>query len=78
MISKEDKKYIELARKYRLRLGTMKCEVFLLFDEGYSPAEVRYALRNLEDPYHPRSFSNTVRRYYSLWKKAQPQKTSRK
>ena len=71
MLSREEKKDIEVARKYKLRLLTLKLEVFRLFDEGYSPAEVRYILRYIEVPGEHRSFSNTIRRYYSLWKKAQ-------
>ena len=74
MISREDKKYIEVARKYNLRLPSMKLGVFSLFDEGYSPAEVRFILRHVEVPGGHRSFSNTIRRYYSLWKKAQAPK----
>ncbi|MFC2059931.1 hypothetical protein ACFLTZ_02405 [Chloroflexota bacterium] len=70
MISKEDKKYIEIARKYGLRLGTVKCEIFCLFEEGYKPNEVRYILRDLiftkNDPL-PRN----IRRYYQTWKEAQ-------
>ena len=74
MLSREEKKDIEVARKYKLRLLTVKLEVFRLFDEGYSPAEVRYILRYIEVPGEHRSFSNTIRRYYSLWKKAQAPK----
>jgi len=74
MISREEKKDIEVARKYKLRLFTMKLAVFRLFDAGYSPAEVRYILRDLEVPDYHRSLSNTIRRYYSLWKKAQDTK----
>ncbi len=71
MLSREEKKDIEVARKYKLRLLTVKLEAFRLFDEGYSPAEVRYILRYIEVPGEHRSFSNTIRRYHSLWKKAQ-------
>lgn len=74
MLSREDKKDIEVARKYKLRLLTMKLEVFRLFDEGYSPAEVRFILRDLDFSGEHRTFSNTIRRYYSLWKKAQAPK----
>jgi len=74
MISREEKKDIEVARKYKLRLLTMKLVVFRLFDEGYSPAEVRYILRNFEVSGYHRTFSNTIRRYHSLWKKAQAPK----
>ena len=78
MISTEEKKDIEVARKYGLRLLTLKLAGFRLFDEGYSPAEVRYILRNFEGPGEHRTFSNTIRRYYSLWKKAQAPKTPAK
>jgi len=71
MLSREEKRNIEVARKYKLRLLTVKLQAFRLFDEGYSPAEVRYILRDLEVPGHHKSFGNTIRRYYSLWKEAQ-------
>jgi len=71
MISREEKKDVEVARKYKLRLLTMKLVVFRLFDEGYSPAEVRYIVRNFEVSGSHRTFSNTIRRYHSLWKEAQ-------
>jgi len=71
MLSREENRNIEVARKYKLRLLTVKLQAFRLFDEGYSPPEVRYILRDLEIPGHHKSFSNTIRRYYSLWKKAQ-------
>jgi len=74
MINRDDKKYIEVARKYKLRLPSMKLGVFSLFDEGYSPAEVTFILRKFEAPGYHRTFSNTIRRYYSLWKKAQAPK----
>jgi len=74
VISREEKKYIEVARKYKLRLLTVKLEAFRLFDEGYSPAEVMYILHYIEIPGEHRSFSNTIRRYYSLWIKAQAPK----
>ncbi|MBE9515102.1 MAG: hypothetical protein IMY79_03070 [Chloroflexi bacterium] len=74
MISTEEKKDIEVARKYKLRLLTVKLVVFRLFDEGYSLAEVTFILRKFEAPGYHRTFSNTIRRYYSLWKKAQAPK----
>jgi len=74
MINREDEKYIEIARKYNLRLPSMKLGVFRLFDEGYSPAEVRFILRDLDFPGEHKTFSNTIRRYHSLWKKAQAPK----
>jgi len=66
-----DTEIIAAARKYRLDPSAMKCQVFALFDKGYSPAEVRYLLRHLRDPQNPRSFSNTIRKYYFLWRQAQ-------
>lgn len=71
MISIEEKRDIEVARKYGLRLLTLKLAAFRLFDEGYSPAEVRYILRDFEPPGKHKTFSNTIRRYYALWEKAQ-------
>ena len=75
MISREEKKDIAVARKYKLRLLTMKLAAFRLFDEGYSQGEVRYILRDFEVPGKHSTFSNTIRRYYASWKKAQPPKT---
>jgi hypothetical protein len=74
MVTREEKKDIAVARKYNLRLATMKLWVFRLFDEGYSPAEVRYILHDLDFEGEHKTFSNTIRRYYSLWKKAQAPK----
>jgi len=54
----EDEKVIRTARKYGLRPGTVKCDIFRLFDEGYSPQEVRYLLRNYA--VEPATFSRTV------------------
>jgi len=70
VISREETKYIEVARKYKLSSYTMKLAVFRLFYEGYSPAKVKFILRNLDFPGEHRTFSNTIRRYYVLWKKA--------
>jgi len=74
VISRDEKRDIEVARKYKIRLYTMKLMVFRLLDEGYSPAEVKFILRKFIIPEDYRSFSNTVRRYQSLWKKAQAPK----
>jgi hypothetical protein len=78
MISIEEKKYIEVTRKYKLSSYTMKLAVFRLFYEGYSPAKVKFILRNLDFPGEHRTFSNTIRRCYSLWKKAQAPKVLEK
>jgi hypothetical protein len=56
----------------------MKLAVFRLFYEGYSPAKVKFILRDLDFPGEHRTFSNTIRRYYSLWKKAQAPKVPEK
>jgi hypothetical protein len=64
MISEEDKKEVEVARKYGIRPGTVKCQAFRLFDEGYKPMEVRYLLRRSANTRHRRGFSHTIRRYY--------------
>jgi len=72
--TRDAKRDIEVARKYNLRLLTLKLNVFRLFDEGYSPTEVSYLLRYLEAPEFHRSRSNTIRSYYSLWEKAQAPK----
>ena len=45
-LSTEEKEVISTARKYNLRPGNIKCEIFRLFDKGYSPTEVRYIWRN--------------------------------
>ena len=66
-----DKKIIETARKYNLNLDSMKCEAFALFDQGYAQKEVRYLLRSYRDPRSPEIFSNTIRKYYSLWYRIQ-------
>jgi hypothetical protein len=69
-IDKEDKKYIEVARKYKLRPGTMKCDVFWLFEKGYKPAEVKYILREfIVDAKDP--LRRNIVRYYHTWKEAQ-------
>jgi len=66
-----DKQLVAVARKYNLDPGGLKCRTFALFDQGYSPKEVRYLLRDLRDPEYPQSFSNTTRKYYFLWRKDQ-------
>ena len=70
MISKEDRRAVEIAGKYKLRLGTMKFQIFCLFEEGYKPREVRYILRDYivvaDDP-----VIRSIYRYHSAWKKMQ-------
>jgi len=58
--------------------GGLKCLAFTLFDQKYSPKEVRYLLRDFRDPEYPQSFANTIRKYHFLWTKAQEIKRSKK
>ena len=71
-ISKEKRETIEVDRKYGLRPGTLKCDIYKLFDKGYTPVEVRYLLQDSKavtnDP-----LSRSIRRYYYYWKKEQMQ-----
>jgi len=69
MISREEEKTIEIARRYGLVPGTKKCLAFLFFDEGYGPKEVRYLLRRFKVGITDRAFANSIRRYYYTWKK---------
>ena len=66
-----DKQLISVTRKYNLNPGDLKCRAFALFDQSYSQREVRYLLRGFRDSQFPQRFSNTIRRYYSLWREAQ-------
>ena len=72
-ISKEDQELVEVARKYHLLPGSLKCEIFLLFDKGYAPKYVKYLLRDFItsriDP-----TLRSINRYYYTWKKAQVNK----
>jgi hypothetical protein len=70
-VNKKDKQTIQIARKYRLAPGTFKCEVFLLFDQGFKPREVKFILREMKVDPGDRTFSNTISRYYYTWKQAQ-------
>ncbi len=67
----KDKQLVVVARKCNLHPGSLKCLAFALFDEGYSLKEARYLLRSFRDPEYPESFSNTIKKYYFLWRKAQ-------
>jgi hypothetical protein len=73
MVHEKYQRIIEISRKYKLRPdNTLKCEVFILFDQGYSTAEVRLILQYMKDTYdNPKAFTNTIRRYHYDWKKAQ-------
>ena len=52
MISREEKKDIEVARKYKLRLLTVKLAAFRLFDEGYSYIALGDRIEILEALYY--------------------------
>ncbi|AII60153.1 hypothetical protein X793_00415 [Dehalococcoides mccartyi CG4] len=67
--SKEDKKAIEIARKFNIRLGTLKCTVFALFEQGYFCHEVKFILNNsIGNPYDEIIYKkNTIKTYYSEW-----------
>lgn len=71
MSTADDKRLIALARRYRLRIGSMKCQAFDLFDQGNSATEVCYLLRRFTDPAHPYALSHTIRRYRYQWRKSQ-------
>lgn len=63
---------IKVARKYGLRPGTVKCEVFRYFEAGYKPSEIRFLLSYVVvDMADERRFSRNVSRYHFDWKKAQ-------
>jgi hypothetical protein len=66
-----DQSVIATARKYRLDPSGLKCLVFALFDRGHSRNEVRYLLRSFREREYPHVFSNTIRRYHSLWRELQ-------
>ena len=70
MINAEQKKHIAIGRKYGIIPGTLKCEVFALFDEGYALQEVKYLLRHHSKVGRGAVFSNTLRKYLALWKSA--------
>ena len=77
LVDKDDKRAIKIGRKYGLRLGTMKFEIFRLFEQGYSPQEVRYILRYVivdrKDP-----LIRNISRYYYTWKSSQLVKNNKK
>jgi hypothetical protein len=70
-ISKEGKKRIELSRKYGIRPDTFKCDLFLLFEEGYSSSEAIFLMQHVEIEHGDKTLRNTIRKYYYLWKKLQ-------
>jgi len=67
-VDKDDIETIHIARKYRLTPGTVKCGIFMLFEQGFTPREVRFILRDLKIDSEDRAFSNTISRYYYTWK----------
>lgn len=56
---------VATARKYRVQPGSLKCEVFQLLDAGYSPAEIRFLLRDRP------ILAATVTAYYKQWRARQ-------
>jgi len=68
MVSEKDREDIRFARKYNLRLGTLKIFIFQLFTEGYSPSEVAYVMRDwYVDSKDRRTVTATIRRYHVEW-----------
>lgn len=76
VIDEGKKEYISIARKYGIRLDTLKIDAFVLFERGYSPSEVIYILRHQEILPRIKTFKQTIRRYYFDWKQAQNVKRS--
>ena len=76
MIDEKEKEYISIARKYGIRLNTLKIEAFVLFQRGYSPSEVIYVLRDRQKLPGTKTFKRTIRRYYFDWEQAQDVKRS--
>ena len=70
-ISEEDRKRMDLSLRYNLDMDSIKMEAYLLFEEGYQPKQVIYALRPLDADPRTSAFERTIRRYYYGWKKAQ-------
>jgi len=75
-MNKKDKIQIETARKYGLNPGTLKCYVFALFDEEYSPIEVRFLLRRYAGTHNRKAPADTIRKYHQIWKLKQAQQAS--
>ena len=70
-VDKKDMETIRIARKYGLAPGTVKCEVFMLFERGFTPREVKFILRDLKIDSEDRTFPNNINRYYYTWKHSQ-------
>ena len=66
-----DMKVPEVSHKYSLSPGSMKAQVFTLFERGYSTRDVGYLLRRLRNGKGRLRFSSTIRRYYGLWRTKQ-------
>jgi len=66
----KDDKGIQLARKYGLRLGTLKFTMYWDFEDGYKPDEIKHkysdTIEGSGDPIY-----RSIQRYYYSWKKAQ-------
>jgi len=75
-MNKKDKIQIETARKYGLNPGTLKCYAFALFDEEYSPIEVRFLLRRYVGTHDGKVLADTIRKYHQIWKLKQTQMAS--
>lgn len=64
-----DTEMINASRRYGVRLGSLKCEAFCLFDKGFSVSEVRYLLGKENSTEGGQISGETVRRYRWSWKK---------
>jgi hypothetical protein len=56
--------------------GTLKCYAFALFDEEYSPIEVRFLLRRYAGTHDGKVLADTIRKYHHIWKLKQAQLAS--
>ena len=70
-VGKEERKRIDISLKYNLRMNTYKLETYVLFEEGYKPQHVIYALKDFDRDPGSGAFERTIRKYYYDWKKAQ-------
>jgi len=67
----DDGKVLRISHKYRLSPGSIKCQAFTLFEQGYPRSDVRYLLRRFRKPQNAKTFTDTIRRYHELWKSKQ-------
>ncbi|MFC1932062.1 hypothetical protein ACFLXU_00290 [Chloroflexota bacterium] len=72
IIDKDSMELIKTARKYGLRVGSLKCDIFHYFDQGYKPSEVKFIYRRLLGD-DDAALNRSISRYYYTWKKAQQQ-----